>query len=96
MSRLVALALVVATLAACSSPCMRIQQRICACQYQTSGLRRTCETNEENQQSLDPPTADELTACESLDESCAAILAEKGCSVLEVDEGKRACGLSGP
>lgn len=85
---------VLAFASACSSPCMRVQQLICECRFQTSDERRNCESNAESQQGLDPPTDEELAVCEALVPGCEAILAGGDCSALDTDEGKRACGLA--
>ena len=89
---LAALALLVAS--ACTSPCLRVQQQLCACRFTTNDARRSCEASAENQERLVPPDADALTACEAIDDSCAALISLRGCAVIELDEGKRACGLA--
>lgn len=80
--------------AGCASPCMQIQTLLCECRFQTSDERRSCEQSAEAQEKLDPPTAAELTACDSLIPSCEQVLSGGDCQVLETVEGKRACGLA--
>jgi hypothetical protein len=93
MRLLVSLLAASALAAACSSPCMQVQQLLCQCQGSTQTERNSCEDAASAQENLAPPDAAQLAACEALIPECEALLAT-GCAPLETPAGRAACGLS--
>ncbi len=78
---------------ACSSTCLQVQQKLCECKGQTQTERNSCEQAASDQESLAPPTDEQLAACEEILPECEAQIA-KGCDTLLTLEGKQACGIA--
>jgi hypothetical protein len=92
-ARLLALALVAPLWAACTSPCLKVQQVLCQCQGSTQNERNVCEDAASAQEQLAPPDDAQLAACEALLPDCEAQVA-LGCDALDTPDGRRACGIA--
>jgi len=95
MSSVIAVLGLLTSGAGCSSPCLDIQTVLCRCAGQTQSERSNCEAAASTQESLSPPDAKALAACEALLPSCEKVVAQS-CESLKGVEGKRACGLALP
>ena len=78
---------------ACASPCLEIQYLVCDCTTGTQDERTLCEQIAEDQETLSPPSAEQLATCEALIPTCEAFVAE-GCDALRMPEGRKACGMA--
>lgn len=83
-----ALALLVALpfLAACSTPCEDLAEKICACEPSTA-QRDACERRASELQDQQGTSDAEQERCDSFVDGC-------DCNALDTAEGKRACGLA--
>lgn len=86
--RSLALALLLAlpVLAACSTPCEELAERICGCEPTTTA-RDNCERRASDVQDARGTSDAEQERCESFLDSC-------DCHALDTAAGKRACGIA--
>ncbi len=86
--RSLALALLAALpfLAACSTPCEDLAEKICACE-RTTTLRDACERRASELQDSRGTSDAEQDRCEGFLDTC-------DCNALNTAAGKRACGLA--
>lgn len=91
--RLLALACAASLGAACTSPCMQVQQVLCQCQGSTQNERNACEDAASAQEKLAPPDDTQLAACETILPECEAQVA-LGCDTLDTPAGRTACGIA--
>jgi len=94
--RLAALAAAWAVLGSgCADACFQIQQTLCQCRGRTETEITSCETTETAQESLQPPTSQQVTACAALLPGCQkAINNGNSCQALETIDGRQACGIA--
>ena len=95
IARLFVVLLVAAGAVACQSPCMQVQQVMCACIGRTQNERTTCEDTASLQEGLVDPDEAAFARCEALLPGCEALLAT-GCEKLDTAEGRVACGIAEP
>jgi hypothetical protein len=79
---------------ACTDACMQVQQAICTCSGQTQTEQTACSDAASAQESLEPPTSEELTACKTLVTTCDQFLTDHGCVNLQTEAGRKACGIA--
>lgn len=86
--RALALALLVALpfLAACSTPCEDLAEKICACEVTTTA-REACERRASDLQDRRGTSDSEQNRCDEFVDGC-------DCNALDTAAGKRACGLA--
>jgi hypothetical protein len=75
-------------LAGCTSPCVKLAQKLCECET-TTEAQDNCKTTASEQESLVDVSSEDEDRCSDLIDGC-------DCHAIDTPQGKIACGLSRP
>ena len=93
MGRPVLAAALLAVLAACSTPCRELGDRLCRC-APAGTTRDTCERQVKEELDRLDPSDDQDAVCEATLDTCEAPEGAEFCEWLDTSCGKARCGLS--
>jgi hypothetical protein len=93
MGRLLPAAVLLAALAACSTPCRDLGDRLCRCTAAGTS-RETCERQVKQDLDRLDPSADQDDLCSARLDTCNAPDGAEFCEWIETTCGKASCGLS--
>ncbi len=81
--------------AGCPDNCLQIQYILCECRGRTVDEINACQNTASTQESLQPPTPEQIKTCGGFVKSCqAAIDGGTACEALQTVAGRQACGIA--